>query len=70
MEEIKAYKLTDGSIIERKDLAVKKQAEISIKEQLSDFFANHTLLSSNQCEELVELCFERKEELVKILNNG
>lgn len=69
MEKITAYKLTDGSLVENKYLAIKKQAEITIKAKLSLFFEVHSTLRSSEYEEAVEACFIHREELIKILKN-
>lgn len=71
MQKIIAYKLTDGSILEDKDSAAKKQFEINLIAQLNEFckqnlYDTYRLPLFSDAEDLAEMLYNQREELRRI----
>jgi hypothetical protein len=66
MEKITAYKLTDGSIIEDKALATKKQKRLDFEAKAREFAEKHGTYQEGK-KALFAAITENTEELKKVL---
>ena len=66
MEEVKAFKLSDGRLIEDYEMAIMLQKEIDIKEKVSDFCDEY--LMGFEHNELADEIVRKKDILLAALN--
>ena len=67
MEKIKAFKLSDGRIIEDEKKAIELQKEIDIKKKLT--FLCEEYLNSLEYYELADEIYSKRNEFLAALNN-
>lgn len=68
IKEIKAYKLSDGRIVEEQDEACRLEIEMLLKKCLENFCREHLSANCYDCEGLADELFENRELLAEALD--